>query len=93
MSKRPFFVLPGGMCIPLEGPWRISLLRGEWFVLGHHMVVPCESRQAAFVKLAELDAQTEPDLLAAEAIAGLDRIPERWETDSLGESDLVSRRP
>ncbi|MFK7894398.1 MAG: hypothetical protein AB8G23_01105 [Myxococcota bacterium] len=89
MPKRPFFVLPGGMCIPLEGPWRISLLRGEWYVLGHHTVVPCESKRAAFHKLAELEAQSEPDLLAAEAIAGLDRIPEHWETDSLGESDLA----
>ena len=90
MSKRPSFVLPGGICIPLEGPWRITLLRGEWYVLGHHMVVPCESKQAAYIKLAELDEQTEPDLLAAEAIEGLDRIPESWETDSLGEADLFS---
>ncbi len=90
MSKRPFFVLPGGMCIPLEGPWRISLLRGEWYLLGHHMVVPCESKQIAYIKLAELESQTEPDLLAAEAIDGLDRILETWETDSLSEAELYS---
>jgi len=78
------------MCIPLEGPWRISLLRGEWYVLGHHTVVPCETKQAAHIKLAELASQTEPDLLAAEAIEGLDRIPESWETDSLGEAELLS---
>jgi hypothetical protein len=78
------------MCIPLEGDWRISLLRGEWFVLGHHRVIACESKQAAYIKLAELEAQSEPDLLAAEAIEGLDRIPEGWETDSLSESDLFS---
>ena len=39
--------------------------------------------------LDELTAQSDVDLLASEAIAGLDRIPEEWETDSLGEADLA----
>lgn len=85
MSKRPFFVLPGGMCIPLEGGWRITQLRGDWYVLGHNSVVPCGSEPAAVSMLAELEAQTDVDLLASEAIHGLDRIPESWETDLLDE--------
>ena len=87
--KRPFFVQPGGDCVPLEGPWRIECLEGHWYVLGHHSVVPCGSQRAARNMLAELEAQTDADTLAAEAIAGLDRIPETWETDTLGESDLA----
>jgi hypothetical protein len=35
--------------------------------------------------LAELEAQTDVDLLASEAIHGLDRIPQSWETDLLDE--------
>ncbi len=88
MAKRPFFVLPGGECVPLEGEWRIAELRGDWYVLGHHSVVPCGSERAAASMLAELQAQTDVDLLASEAIAGLDRIPEAWESDSLTEADL-----
>ena len=79
MSKRPFFVLPGGMCIPLEGDWRIAQLRGDWYVLGHNSVVPCGSQLAAVNMLAEFEAQSDADLLASEAISGLDRIPESWE--------------
>ncbi|HPG28878.1 MAG: hypothetical protein H6748_00715 [Spirochaetaceae bacterium] len=85
MAKRPFFVQPDGECIPLEGDWRIAWLRGEWYVLGHHSVVPCGSERAARSMLEELRERTDVDRLAAEAIASLDRIPDRWETDSLEE--------
>jgi hypothetical protein len=38
--------------------------------------------------LEELVSRSDADLLAAEAISGLDRIPNGWETDSLSEADL-----
>lgn len=88
MPKRPFFVLPGGVCVPLEGDWRVAELRGEWYVLGHNAVVPCGSERAATSMLAELESQTDVDALATEAIEALDRIPDHWETDSLGEAEL-----
>jgi len=88
VPKRPFLVLPGGVCIPLEGEWHIAELRGDWYVLGHHSVVPCGSERAALSMLEQLQDQTDVDLLATEAIEGLDRIPDSWETDSLGEADL-----
>ena len=87
MPKRPYLVLPEGLCIPLDGDWRIECLRGNWYVLGHHSVVPCGSRRAAMSMLEELREQTDVDRLAADAIRGLDAIPESWETDSLGEID------
>lgn len=88
MANRPFFVMPNGICVPLEGEWRCVELRGDWYVLGHHSVVPCGSERAAESMLAELQSQTDVDHLAAEAIRGLDQIPDSWETNSLGESDL-----
>jgi len=87
VPKRPFFVMPDGVCVPLEGEWRIARLRGDWYVLGHHSVVPCGSERAATSMLGQLQGQSDADLLAAEAINGLDRIPNRWETDSLSEAD------
>lgn len=87
MSKRPFLVMPDGVCVPLEGEWRIARLRGDWYVLGHNSVAPCGSERAAASMLEELISQSDADLLAAEAISGLDRIPTSWETDSLTESD------
>ncbi len=86
MPKRPFLVLPGGVCVPLEGPWRTAELRGDWYVLGHNSVVPCGSERAAQSMLTQLEEQTDIDLLASEAIEGLNRIPNSWETDSLDEA-------
>jgi len=80
--------MPGGVCVPLEGQWRIASLRGNWYVLGHNSVVPCGSERAAASMLEELRSHSDADLLAAEAINSLDRIPSDWETDSLAESDL-----
>ena len=87
MPTRPFLVLPGGYCVPLEGEWRIEELRGDWYVLGHHSVVPGGSHRAAASMLEQLREQSDVDHLAAEAIAGLDRIHNSWETDSLSEPD------
>ena len=88
MPKRPFLVMPDGVCVPLEGEWRIARLRGDWYVLGHNSVVPCGSEHAAASMLEELVTRSDADLLAAEAISGLDRIPNSWETDSLTEAEL-----
>ena len=75
--KRPFFVQPNGECVPLEGAWRIEQFSGDWYVIGHHSVVPCGSRRAAESMHAELSHETDADALAAEAIAGLDPVPDR----------------
>ena len=88
MSTRPYLVLSNGFCVPLEGQWRVVELRGDWYVLGHHCVVPCGSRRAAASKLEELQSHSDADQLAAEAIHGLDQIPDSGETDSFGEADL-----
>ena len=87
MPKRPFFVMPDGVCVPLEGEWRIVELRGDWYVMGHHSVVPCGSSRAASSMLEELRSHSDADHLAAEAIHRLDQISTSWETDSLGESE------
>jgi hypothetical protein len=88
VPKRPFLVMPDGVCVPLEGEWRIARLRGDWYVLGHNSVVPCGSERAAASMLEELVTRSDADLLAAEAISGLDQIPNSWETDSLTEAEL-----
>ena len=88
MPTRPFFVQPNGDCIPLEGEWRVTEIDGDWYVLGHHSIVPCGSERAARSMLEELSAETDVDALANEAIEALDRIPTTWETDSLGEAEL-----
>ena len=83
MATRPFFVMPGGECIPLEGDWRIACLRGEWYVLGHNSVVPCGSERAAESMIAELESQTDIDRLANEAIEELERPIAPREADRL----------
>ncbi len=88
MSTRPYLVLSNGFCVPLEGEWHVVELRGDWYVLGHHCVVPCGSRRAAASMLEELQSHSDADHLAAEAIHGLDLFPDSGETDSLGEADL-----
>jgi len=89
VPKRPFLVLPGGLCVPLEGDWHVAELRGDWYVLGHNSVVPCGSKRAAESMLAELESRSDVDLLADEAIDGIDRIPDGWEPESLGDADLA----
>lgn len=68
MYRRPFLVLPGGVCVPLEGEFRVEELRGEWYVLGHHSVTRCDSQREAVAKLAQLTGTDEADLLAGLAI-------------------------
>lgn len=87
MPKRPFFVQPDGVCVPLDGAWRIVELRGDWYVMGHHSVVPCGSARAAASMLAELQSHCDADHLASEAIHGLELIPDSWEMDFLGEAE------
>ncbi|MBW2424201.1 MAG: hypothetical protein JRG86_08130 [Deltaproteobacteria bacterium] len=89
MPTRPFFVLPGGECVPLEGDWRIAELRGDWYVLGHHSVVPCGSQRAAESMLAELRASHDADWLAAEALDGLDGVLGADAIEALDEADLA----
>lgn len=81
MAKRPFLVLPGGDCVPLEGDWRIAELRGDWYVLGHNSVVPCGSERAATSMLEELVEQTDVDRLALEAIERLESTPVQGDFD------------
>lgn len=68
MYRRPFLVLPGGVCVPLEGDFRIEELRGEWYVLGHHSVTRCDSHREAVSKLAQLTGTDESDLMAGIAL-------------------------
>lgn len=65
MYRRPFLVLPGGDCVPLEGDWRIEPLRGEWYVLGHHSVFRFDTEQEALARLAHLRGEASPNAVAA----------------------------
>lgn len=87
MPSRPFFVQQNGVCVPLEGAWRVARLDGDWYVLGHHSVVPCGSERAAQSMLEELREQTDVDRLAIEAIENLEAISDAWETGALGEAE------
>jgi len=75
LPTRPFFVLPNGDCIPLDGDWHVAEIRGDWYVLGHHSVVPCGSQRAALSMVDELENQTDADRLASEAIENLELLP------------------
>ena len=69
MYKRPFLVLPGGICVPLEGDYRVEELRGEWYVLGNHSVIRFDSEHAAVARFSELTGARGPDVLAGRALA------------------------
>jgi len=71
MSKRPFLVMPGGACVPLEGPYRIEEIQGDWYVLGEHQAFSCRSEPAAEVLLARLMHEHDAHALVAEALDGL----------------------
>jgi hypothetical protein len=68
MYRRPFLVLPGGVCVPLEGDWRIEELRGEWYVLGHNSVHRCETHDQAVTRFAQLTGTDEAEVLASIAL-------------------------
>lgn len=94
MYRRPFLVLPGGDCVPLEGDWRIEMLRGEWYVLGHHEVHPCHSERDARLRLDHLRGGVGPNEIAAYALedegdAENPRAPHPPRAPFLGEADLI----
>lgn len=70
MQKRPFLVLPDRELVPLEGPYRIERLRGEWYVLGEHRAVRCETESAARLMLGRLGMEHDAHALAEEALEG-----------------------
>ncbi len=88
MYRRPFLVLPGGDCVPLEGEWRVEPLRGEWWVLGHHAATRFESEHEARLRLAQLRG-TAPDTLAAFALEQLEEGVGATPGDLFGEADLL----
>jgi len=71
MPRRPYFVTPERECIPLEGPYRIEEVRGEWYVLGEHRVVRCNDHADARIALERLRAGEDVHALVAEALEGL----------------------
>ena len=71
MAKRPFLVLPGGECVPLEGSYRIEEHRGDWFVLGENRVFECGSEAAAGVILDRVMHEHDAHALVEEALADL----------------------
>jgi hypothetical protein len=65
-------VRPGGLCIPLEGEYRIQQLdRDEWYVLGRNEAIACESESAARTTLDRVTVEHDAHALAAEALEGL----------------------
>lgn len=88
MYRRPFLVLPGGECVPLEGEWRVEELRGEWYVLGNHAVTRCESEREALIRLAQLRGPVEPDAVAALALEQSDDFHDASPGELFGEADL-----
>ena len=90
MPTRPFYVQRNGDCIPLEGAWRVRQIEGDWLVLGHHSVVPCGSERAALSMLEELEAQSDVDALANEALAVLEDLADRARTRGGGKSNVTA---
>ena len=88
MYRRPFLVLPGGECVPLEGDWRVEELRGEWYVLGNNAVTHFDSEREALSRLAQLRGTAEPNALAALALEQSDRFNEPAIGELFGEADL-----
>jgi len=72
MGKRPFLVLGGGECVPLEGPYRVESVRGDWYVLGEHQAHACRSEGAAHSLLTRLEHDHSAHALVADA---LDQLP------------------
>ena len=68
-GSAPFLVLPGGLCIPLEGPLRVEEIRGEWYLVGQSTWERFDSPEHASRRLIELTRERDPHRLAAEAVA------------------------
>jgi hypothetical protein len=88
MPNRPFFVQRNGDCVPLEGEWRVECLEGDWYVLGHHSVVPCPTEHAARATCADLSSRNDANRLAIEAIEGLGLVFPAQDSDVFSEADL-----
>jgi len=71
VPKRPYLVMSSGLCVPLEGAYRIEQVDGDWYVLGRHSVVPCGSRRAAESTIEMLSHEHDAHALAREALEGL----------------------
>ena len=76
-DEGPFLIFPGGQCIPIDGPLRVSRLPDGWYVIGHGSTVPCGSEAAARDTLRHLIQELDPDVLAAEVLDRLEfALPE-----------------
>jgi hypothetical protein len=71
-SDGPFLVLPGGQCVPIDGPLRITELYDGWYVIGENSTVPCGSERAARSMLLQLLSERDPHALAQEAVDSVD---------------------
>jgi hypothetical protein len=71
MAKRPYLVLRGQMCIPLEGPYRVEWHEEQWYVLGQHEVRACPNATEAHVLCEQLRHPLPAHRLAQQALADL----------------------
>ncbi len=71
MPARPYLVLPNHECVPLEGEYRIECHFDQWWVLGHHRAIGCDSEHHARGTLERLMQSFDAHDLAAEALADL----------------------
>lgn len=68
-TRAPFLVLPGGLCVPLEGPFHVDEIRGEFYLLGHCTWERFDTRELADRRLAERARELDPHELAREVVA------------------------
>jgi hypothetical protein len=68
----PFLVLPGGICVPLDGPFHVEEIRGEFYVLGRCSWERFDSFEGANRRLIERSRELDPHGLAREALAAHD---------------------
>ncbi len=66
-----FLVLPGGECIPVDGPFEVQRHRGDYFLLGHHSWERWASRTQAERRLEECIRSRDPHEVAARSLEGL----------------------
>ena len=78
--RRPFLVLPNHMCVPLEGPYRLEEHQGQWWVLGNHDAVACNSEQIARLTLSRVNLEHDAHALMADALSDV--------SDDIGSDDL-----
>jgi len=66
-----FLVFGDGECIPLDGPMRVELLRGSYYLLGRRSWERFESLADARRRLVERAAGSDPDGVAGETLEAL----------------------